>query len=197
MKLGLKQAEIASVLKISQVSVSDRLRGVTKISFEEAKLLEEAHGISWEYVLNGTGKMFVDQKLGVNEDSVSYDTLKVDTSDGGIRQRFVQEVKLFSDREELMSREVAHRLHISESQWTQIKRGEKNVTAPILAHGVLNMDVDANWVCAEIETKPSHIRAMMEHCKKMEDDNENMRLLIKSLKERLGESETQSKKKSA
>lgn len=196
MKLGLKQADVASVLGVSQVSVSDRIRGVTKLSFDEAKLLEDAFSISWEYLMNGTGSMFP-KKPVVNEAGASYETLKVDTSDNGIRQRFVQEVKLFSDREELLSREVAHRLHISESQWTQIKRGEKNVTAPILAHGVLNMEVDANWVCATIETKPSHIRAMMEHCRKVEDDNENMRLLIKSLKERLGEFEARTKKKTA
>jgi transcriptional regulator with XRE-family HTH domain len=194
-KLGLKQADVALVLDVSQVSVSDRLRGITKISFEEAALLDEKYQLRTEYLMSGTGPMF--PSPDASEPAISYSSLQVDTSDNGIRERFVQEVKVYSDRQEMLSREVAGRLHISESQWTQIKRGEKNVTAPILAHGVLNLDVDANWVCAQIETKPSRIKAMLEHCKKMEDDNENMRLLLKSLKEKLGEQETQSKKKSA
>lgn len=183
-KLGKGQAEVAAILKVSQPQVSNRIRGIAELTFKDCELLESAWGLSKLWLYSQEGSMMVNTKV-TGEPTIIYESLKVETTVRAITERFVREVKVYADsHDELLSRDIANLLHTSESQWTQVKRGEKEMTPTMLAHGVLNMGVDANYVVAEIESNPAYVKRLEAEVERLKKENENQALFIELLKER-------------
>lgn len=182
--LRLNQSDVAGVLGIKQPGVSERLRNLRELTFTDAVKLEEHYGIRPDWLLRADGPIFKPGNLA-EEGMHVYASLRVDTSEDAISKRFIGVVSAYTNNNRLQEKEAAALLHLSESHWSQIKRGGKGLTITMLAHAVLNMDADANFILASIDTGLSALNKFKKQVEALEKEKENMQLTIDLMRDKL------------
>lgn len=187
--LRISQQYLADLLRVSQAAISQREKGITKISYEECERIErdEKLRVRAEWLWSGNGPMLVSQAIEVNEDSAPYAvSLAADITEVGITKRFVAFVKEYARLKSYTSREVASVFNATASHYSQMKDGGKHVTPAMLALGVLRMGMDANYVLAEKEYNAERIKALQSDLEDERENNRMLRLLINELRAKAG-----------
>lgn len=149
-RLNLSQQFIADVLGINQGGVSKREKGLLGVSYEDAQKLSEHPQIkvNVDWLLTGEGLMLTNQLL-VEEENVPYAvTYITDTTEYAITKRFVARCEEYKRLHTLTGRDIAAKLNISDSHYSQLKEGTKYVTPVMLGNAVLYLSIDANFIVA-------------------------------------------------
>ena len=192
-KLGLNQKDIALLFGLKgNVGISKRESNRVDLTFEEANILQSNYGISANWLLTGEGDMFTNM---VVEAPGVYKTKGPDTTDEAIHKRFVTETELQGKQQELLSREIADCLGISDSHWSQVKSGQKKITFGMFADAVLNLNVDANFVLAKVDSKLYELKALQAENEQLKKDKQNLEQLVAMM--RLEREQSAEQKKSA